>query len=349
MRSGHSGVLGRRNVVALAVAVLGVALWTTPVLAAGNAALDAHIISDPIPGGVSAPASYLNAYVAHLQSVEDAIAQGVPGVTTAVAAEGWQVRGSSTKQIQISLIALRQTNLNASALNRQASAGSNAGPISACDAATGSEPFLDKPIAGIPSSHFAVCDAVKGLVPEIVGIARDNVIILIETDTKTFTKAQIDAIALRQYDALGTSEFSTSSGSKSGLVVGLIVGGVALIIIVVVMVLVVRRSTRRQRQHAPPPGLYMNVSQPQIQLYWTGATWTQPLMPTAPPGFDAAPQLPPSPPAPGQPPFPPPPTAPGEPPPPPPWPPPTASSEPPAHGLAPLEHAEDAAPEPTSD
>ncbi|HEY1831439.1 MAG TPA: hypothetical protein VGG38_14485 [Acidimicrobiales bacterium] len=267
-----------RSWVALSV-LLGLSMILAPesVGAAGNPSLATRIISDPFPHGVREPASYVNGYVAELQQVENAIAKDLNGASVSVAAEGWQASRGSKRGVLVSLIALQQQGVSKSALDNELALGANASAVSFCTASTGLTPFLERPVATIPNSHFAVCGPVKGTgtIPETITTWRANVIALIQTSSATFTGSQIENMALRQYDELGTKEtvvISTKSKAKSKTaLIAISAAGIALVVVVMAFFLTWRR--RRRRRNAPPAGWYESSNTPGQHRYWNGKNW----------------------------------------------------------------------------
>jgi hypothetical protein len=275
----HVGSIALRSCGALSV-LLGLSLILAPESAgaAGNASLTAHIISDPFPHGVREPASYVNGYVAGLQQVENSIAKDLNGASVAVAAEGWQASRGSKRGVLISLISLQQQGVSTSTLDNELALGANASAVSFCTASTGLTPFLERPVATIPNSHFAVCAPVKGsgTIPETITTWRANVIALIQTSSATFNGSKVEDIVLHQYDELGAKATVVVTSAKSKpksktALIAISAAAVALIVVVTVLLLTWRR--RRRRRNAPSAGWYVSSTSPGQHRYWTGNKW----------------------------------------------------------------------------
>jgi hypothetical protein len=288
------------------VAVL--VLPTVQASAAGNAALDGHIISDPFAGGVAISSADLTTLANRLQSVESSVTSG-SDAKAAVAAEGWHRPSSGNLQLIVALIAISDPTLSSSSLITQAGLAARSAASTVCSGATGDLPASDEPVSPIPNSHYVVCKpSSTGVTAVAISTSRSNVFALIFSTEATVTRSQLTAIALRQYDAMSTDETSTSGGSGTWLVVGIIAGVVVLLVAAAVLLTHRRRLKSRLAETSaapwpsgvgqgvpapegspttgsPPAGWYADPANPQGRRYWTGAQWGPP---EAPAEADAA-------------------------------------------------------------
>jgi hypothetical protein len=190
--------------ICAAVFVLGALVEPgPPASAAGNAGLQAEIVSDPLSHGAPLSSSLLGQFTSAIQSAESNAATESGG-SASVAALGWTVTTAKPKRsFIVALSALDWPNMSSSQVDRQTALAAKSAAATTCAGELGSPPKVDVTVRSIPNSHYFECGrASDGSVLEGITTSRANVFAVIITDTVALSKHKLEAVTLKQYHAL---------------------------------------------------------------------------------------------------------------------------------------------------
>ncbi len=180
--------------------------WALPASGAGNAALNAEIITNPVPGLVSVPQSQVTTLVSQLQASETTELKGF-GYGATVAAEEWR-RPGSAQALFVYLIAVTAPAKDSSGLTVVADQAASSAATSFCSGAANAPPVVRVAVAGIAHSHYVVCQrSPNGVVAEAVTEAKANVLAVISGTKEALGRTQLEAVARRQFGAMSSTTF----------------------------------------------------------------------------------------------------------------------------------------------
>jgi hypothetical protein len=187
----------------LAVALVGTVCAVGPAGAAtGDAALQRHLIRDPLSRAVALTPSTLSAYYTSVSNAENTATAGT-GVTIAVAVNGWHIAHNTQRVFIDTLIAVTGAGKPSSLLDSVASLAAAAAAKSTCQGASGAAPTLDVPVAHVPNSSYVLCKPnSSGTVVAAITTARANVVAILATSNSTMTRNALIAATKKQYSAL---------------------------------------------------------------------------------------------------------------------------------------------------
>jgi hypothetical protein len=230
----RAALAGRALLAALIIVSVSM-IGTGTAWAFGNAALDQHIISNPVPGWGLGPTSVL-------QSTQNQISTTLNAKThekVQVAVEGWGPTTSSNDFIFIILVGFPGTSVPSSySLSAEVNGVCSGG---------GGTPGTIFPVAGIPGSDSESCQSSNG--STVTGVAWKQANVLALIDSGGLTSSQTDSISEKEAAQLPSGGIGESSSSSSSSILG-VVGVVVVAAIIIGVILMNRRRTASRAQPA---------------------------------------------------------------------------------------------------
>ena len=285
----------RNAVQTVLVGVLVVLTVAAPAYALGDAELDRHIVTNPVPGWQAAPPAQVQRVVGLLTRVEGTAVSSFGG-SAAVAGRGWQDPRAPRSILLITLVRVSAKGVGVAAMDRELVTGAAVAADTFCEGATAKPPVSQNPIASIPDSHHAFCGpAPNGTTPSAVTFAKANVLAVLFN--VALSADRLDAIATAQYATLPAGDLSVSSGSRGNKSIVLIIAIVVLVVAAVAgagLAIAARRRQHKRRQvesdlavgpaegadlvgepgrELPPAGMYPDPTGTGRARYWTGREW----------------------------------------------------------------------------
>ena len=275
----------RNAVQTVLVGVLVVLTVAAPAYALGDAELDRHIVTNPVPGWQAAPPAQVQRVVGLLTRVEGTAVSSFGG-SAAVAGRGWQDPRAPRSILLITLVRVSAKGVGVAAMDRELVTGAAVAADTFCEGATAKPPVSQNPIASIPDSHHAFCGpAPNGTTPSAVTFAKANVLAVLFN--VALSADRLDAIATAQYATLPAGDLSVTSLREAADAGGAAVAGAGLAI-------AARRRQHKRRQvesdlavgpaegadlvgepgrELPPAGMYPDPTGTGRARYWTGREW----------------------------------------------------------------------------
>ncbi len=225
--------LAGRGLLAALVIVSVSMIGTSTAWAVGNAALDQHIITNPVPGWDIGPTSVLQSTQNQISSTLDSKTH----VHVQVAVEGW---GPATGNdfLFIILVGFPGSSVPSSY--------SLSAEVNGVCSGSGGTPGTIFPVSGIPGSDSESCQSSNGTT--VTGVAWKQANVLALVDSGGLESSQTDSISQREAAQIPSGGIGASSSSSSSSILG--VGGVVVVAAIIIGVILLNR--RRTASRAQP-------------------------------------------------------------------------------------------------